>query len=56
MDIIHEYGVFCEYTVQYVVYTVDVCIIYSVVKSLLATISYQKHTCRGWKGLRYLGG
>jgi len=35
MDIIHEYGVFCEYTVHYVLYYVDVCIIYSVDPSLL---------------------
>ncbi len=34
MHIIHEYGVFCEYTVQYVLYTVDVCIMYSVGHSL----------------------
>jgi hypothetical protein len=34
MHIIHEYGVSCEYTVQYVLYTVDVCIIYSVGHSL----------------------
>ena len=37
MDIFHEYGVFCEYTVQYVIYTVDVCIVYSVGHSLLSS-------------------
>ena len=34
MDVIHEYGVFCEYTVHYVLYYVDVCTIYSVDPSL----------------------
>ncbi len=47
MDTIHEYGVFCEYTVHYVLYYVDVCIVYSVDPSL-AILPFQCTSYTHW--------